>query len=169
VDECRINQAVADRIAVMSAGELQQVGTIRELIDRPHNRLVAEFVGEPPISIFENIDVIDNSLQLGDFSIKLPNELQVACLKHTPASVGIRPGDFTIGNADAKGMSGIVKSVQPMGEWSVVLCDTHIGAANIVVPTLQRPIVGTNIRLLPDLGHLHLFAQDGRNIVLMER
>ena len=43
--------AVADRIAVMNAGQLQQIGSLVELIDNPVNRFVATFVGEWPINL----------------------------------------------------------------------------------------------------------------------
>lgn len=45
--------ALADRIAVMNQGELQQVGTRDVLYHSPINRFVADFVGEPPITLFE--------------------------------------------------------------------------------------------------------------------
>jgi len=44
---------LATLIAVMSEGELQQVGTPNDIYDRPANRFVAEFVGSPPINIIE--------------------------------------------------------------------------------------------------------------------
>jgi len=37
---------MSDRITVMSAGEIQQIGTAREIYDRPANRFVADFIGE---------------------------------------------------------------------------------------------------------------------------
>ena len=43
--------AVADRIAVMNNGRLQQVGTLLDLLDRPVNRFVAEFIGDLPINV----------------------------------------------------------------------------------------------------------------------
>ena len=45
--------AMADRIAVMNLGELQQVGTPREIFENPANIFVADFVGEPPMNFFD--------------------------------------------------------------------------------------------------------------------
>jgi multiple sugar transport system ATP-binding protein len=42
---------LADRIAVMSAGELQQLGTPDEVYDKPANVFVAEFIGSPPMNL----------------------------------------------------------------------------------------------------------------------
>jgi multiple sugar transport system ATP-binding protein len=44
--------ALADRIAVMEKGELQQYATPAELKERPSNLFVASFIGEPPMNIF---------------------------------------------------------------------------------------------------------------------
>ena len=43
--------SLADRIAVLSAGELQQIGTPDEVYDRPANVFVAEFIGSPPMNL----------------------------------------------------------------------------------------------------------------------
>ncbi|HWK46957.1 MAG TPA: ABC transporter ATP-binding protein [Stellaceae bacterium] len=45
--------ALADRIAVMDQGALQQFGTSADLLDRPVNLFVAGFVGEPPMNLIE--------------------------------------------------------------------------------------------------------------------
>lgn len=45
--------AMADRVAVMDHGVLQQVGSPQELYDTPMNLFVANFIGEPPMNLFE--------------------------------------------------------------------------------------------------------------------
>ena len=45
--------ALADRIAVMEGGVLQQFATPKDLKDRPANLFVATFIGEPPMNVFE--------------------------------------------------------------------------------------------------------------------
>lgn len=44
--------ALGDRVAVMSAGRLQQVGAPREIYDAPANRFVASFIGSPAMNLF---------------------------------------------------------------------------------------------------------------------
>ena len=44
--------ALADRIAVMEKGVLQQFATPHDLQDRPANLFVASFIGEPPMNLF---------------------------------------------------------------------------------------------------------------------
>jgi multiple sugar transport system ATP-binding protein len=47
--------ALADRVAVMNNGLLQQFGTRDELYHHPVNRFVADFIGEPPTNFFEAV------------------------------------------------------------------------------------------------------------------
>ena len=163
--------AVSDRIAVMSDGIVQQVGTMRDLIDRPANRFVAEFVGEPPINIFEALSVEGAALRLGNHRLPL-SAAQMSALGATPPGcVGIRPAQLAIGGPEDRGIEdrGIeasARSVQPMGEWGAVLCDTAVGPATAYVPATDLPTEGAAIRLLPDPEGLHFFADDGRRIAV---
>ena len=45
--------SLADRIVIMSEGKIEQIGTPMDLYERPASRLVAEFIGAPPMNVFE--------------------------------------------------------------------------------------------------------------------
>jgi multiple sugar transport system ATP-binding protein len=160
--------AVSDRIAVMSEGELQQVGTIRELIDNPSNRFVAEFVGEPPITIFEGISIRTDGLHMLGLHLQLPAHLQNIAERHGPSALGVRPEHFTLAPASRTGLAARVQSVQPMGEWAAILCDTPAGPASVVAATSDLPRKGESVNLVLDAARLHLFAADGRNLTMIE-
>ena len=155
--------AVSDRIAVMDNGILQQVGTMAELIEHPANRFVAEFVGEPPISMFDAIAVEGGRLTFGNCEIALTEALARAAATTPPTALGVRPEDFTLG--DSGGLIGTARSVQPMGEWGAILCDTPAGLATAVAPSAVLPAEGDRISLIPDPTRLHLFAADGANVL----
>lgn len=157
--------AVSDRIAVMHQGQLQQVGTMPDLIERPTNRFVAEFVGEPPISMFENVSVSDGHLTIGDYSVALPDHLASACRAIMPEAAGVRPAHFAVKSADADGLSAIAKSVQPMGEWGAILCETPAGNATALAPTSALPAQGARIKLCPNPARLHLFDMAGDSLL----
>ncbi len=154
--------AVSDRIAVMTDGELQQVGTMQELIERPVNRFVAEFVGEPPISVFDGISVTDDALTIGDLTLPLPPALSDGA---QPVAAGIRPRHLHVRDVDEPGLSAKVQSVQPMGEWGAVLCDTAAGGATALAAVADLPAEGQAVRLVPEAEHIHLFAADGQNLI----
>jgi len=91
--------ALSDRVAVMNFAELQQVGTRRDLYEKPANLFVAGFVGEPPINIYQKCSIqnIDGELhavtEKGELSFKLSKETQrLLETNHLEAiTVGIRP------------------------------------------------------------------------------
>ena len=66
---------MADRIVVMSKGYVQQIGTPKEIYDKPINKFVATFIGSPAMNIYET--VYDNGVIHFDnenYSIELPEE-----------------------------------------------------------------------------------------------
>ncbi|MDT7566224.1 MAG: hypothetical protein QOG76_4848 [Pseudonocardiales bacterium] len=83
--------SLADRLAVMDGGVIQQFGTPDEIFDDPANQFVADFVGEPPINLLTGVAVGDGTVRLGDAGV-LP-----ASASSVPAGrqvvVGLRPQD----------------------------------------------------------------------------
>jgi multiple sugar transport system ATP-binding protein len=62
--------ALADRIAVMNLGELQQVGSPSELFDQPVNEFVAGFIGSPPMNM---LPFHDATVEGDDLLLNSPN------------------------------------------------------------------------------------------------
>ena len=57
--------AMADRVAVMNHGVLQQIGTPEDLYFNPSNLFVANFIGEPPMNLINGRLSIENGKQIG--------------------------------------------------------------------------------------------------------
>ncbi|WP_353473291.1 ABC transporter ATP-binding protein [Salipiger sp. H15] len=74
---------MSDRIAVMSAGHVQQIGTPREIYEAPSSRFVADFIGETNL-----LDVTANRVSDGIAEILLPGGARLSC----PAAPGARVG-----------------------------------------------------------------------------
>src|SRR5579883_1335414 len=97
--------ALADRIAVMEAGVLQQFASQKELRDRPANLFVATFIGEPPMNVFEaaveNRETMRFAVKDGptfDFaSAELPPNVRQAIGRRDRAVIGIRPHAIKLG------------------------------------------------------------------------
>jgi multiple sugar transport system ATP-binding protein len=89
---------LADRIAVMKDGQVQQFGTPYEIYNNPANRFVADFMGSPPMNFIECI-VLDDKLVIESQGENF--ELHVAhteCFRKTGADtviLGIRPEMIT--------------------------------------------------------------------------
>jgi multiple sugar transport system ATP-binding protein len=85
------------RIAVMSEGRLQQVGTPQELYDRPVNRFVAGFIGSPAMN-FATVDKKDGRLIGAGIDIPIPPQLRDAIGQTTGQLIaGFRPEHLSLG------------------------------------------------------------------------
>jgi len=84
---------LGDRIALLRRGELQQVGTPRELYARPRNLFVAGFIGSPPMN-FVPAAVSDGRLVLPFVTVELPAQLRAAVGARRHVTVGMRPESF---------------------------------------------------------------------------
>ena len=89
--------AMADRIAVMNLGELQQVGTPRALYDAPANRFVAGFIGQTPMNFFDARFDVGGTVRLQGQEAA---PLRIAGLDGMPGRalvIGVRPEDIGLG------------------------------------------------------------------------
>lgn len=82
---------LGDRVAVLRGGEVQQVGTPRELYGQPANLFVAGFIGTPPMNLLPGI-LGDDRLRLPTTELPLAAEERAAIqVANGPLVVGIRP------------------------------------------------------------------------------
>ena len=91
---------MSDRIAVMSAGHVQQVGSPREIYEAPKNRFVADFIGETNL-----IEVEVRALSEGRAQVILPGGALADCPAVDGAALGVghvsvRPERLTVAPAD---------------------------------------------------------------------
>jgi multiple sugar transport system ATP-binding protein len=91
--------AIGDRIAVMNAGRIEQVGDPRDLYDRPANRFVAGFLGEPAMNFLPArqsdggviIESTDSAISHVLPRLTIPARLDSAWLGVRPEAISIRP------------------------------------------------------------------------------
>jgi multiple sugar transport system ATP-binding protein len=97
--------SLADRLAVMDAGVVQQFGTPDEVFDDPANLFVAQFVGEPQINVVRGTVRVKSGrahVEIGSRAGTLPTTV-TGVADGTSVSVGIRPQDCALRPADATG------------------------------------------------------------------
>ena len=68
--------SMADRIAVMNAGRIEQIGSPQEIYDRPASMFVADFIGSPPMNFLH----FEAGLQAGDRAVKF-RDAQHSCAR----------------------------------------------------------------------------------------
>jgi len=88
---------MGDRIAVINAGVLQQIGSPDEVYDKPANMFVAGFIGSPPMNFLDGTITEDGFVDFGEFKLKLlPDQVEVLKEKNLigrEVVFGIRPED----------------------------------------------------------------------------
>jgi ABC-type sugar transport system ATPase subunit len=121
--------SLADRMAVMNGGIIQQFGTPDEIFDDPANQFVADFVGEPSINLFPGRVARDNGnviVRVGDGTL-IPAATGPS--EGTDVVVGLRPQDcVTSGPADLRGEVVVFEDFLESGQATVKVSgvETHI-------------------------------------------
>ncbi|MGC8631039.1 MAG: ABC transporter ATP-binding protein [Thermoprotei archaeon] len=114
--------AMADRVALISDGLVQQLAPPEELYFRPVNEFVAGFLGSPSINMIDGESVESGStLKLLGSELKIPHKISEGKVK-----IGIRPEDISISKE-----KGLVKAqvfvVEPLGSETLVTLETSDG------------------------------------------
>ena len=111
---------MSDRIAILNHGELQQVGTPREVYNDPRNLFVAQFIGSPSMNIFNvRYESTDNGGRLtGDVEIPLEPEYanQIEAVGSEDLKLGVRPEHITVSQTSEAGdIAANVDIIEPLG------------------------------------------------------
>jgi ABC-type sugar transport system ATPase subunit len=152
---------MADRIAIMSAGRLQQVGTPQEVYDAPANLFVAQFIGTPPMNTVPGAVTSDGgtrSIDVGGGRVPVPPGLAAPPADGAPVVVGVRP-EHLVPAADGP-IEQKVRAVEWLGHECLVF--GTIGEAPVVLRQTGMAAVdaGGTIRLAVDPAAVHLFDPD---------
>jgi len=150
---------MGDRIAVLKLGMLQQVGTPRELLDRPVNTFVAGFIGSPAMNLFD-VELGTDGLRLGDATAPVDPEVQAAA-SGDRVTVGVRPEDFRVVGEGEPGLPVHVTLVEELGADGYLYGSAEIAGqpVDLVVRVDGRthPAAGDTVRVVPVPGHVHVF------------
>jgi ABC-type sugar transport system ATPase subunit len=133
---------LADRIVVLRAGRIEQVGAPLDLYNRPANRFVAGFIGAPsmnflPASMFAGIDAHE---------------------------VGIRPQHMRRAGDGEPSIQATVSLIESLGSETVVHAEAGGKRVLAVLPGQQALAAGEPIALAYDARDLHPFDRDGQRV-----
>ncbi|QMU58511.1 MAG: ATP-binding cassette domain-containing protein [Boseongicola sp.] len=113
---------LADRIAIMKDGLIQQLASPEEIYNRPSNLYVADFIGSPAMNLFKG-EVADGVFAAGDLSVSVGG-YDFAKPHSGPAWFGIRPEHVSIGGAASSSDATVeitAEVVDPLGSDTLVL------------------------------------------------
>jgi len=151
---------MADRIAVILNGELQQIGTPSEIYRSPATITVAEFVGSPKINVLACAVMAEGILSLGQM---LRGHSGLAA--GTTGSVGIRPEHVSLRANDGNGLPCRIANLEYLGSEILIAAEvadkTQVGL-RMDVEAFER--IGNRDNLAIDLPTRHalLFDDEGR-------
>jgi multiple sugar transport system ATP-binding protein len=142
---------LADRIAIMSKGKIQQLGTPDEVYNNPANVFVAGFIGSPPMNL------IKGDLENGVF---LGSDTRVEGLgkgSRKNVILGMRPEDISVVGPGTGDLNSTVYSLEPTGDQTLVAA---MAGEQMVVAKGSRNFrqeLGTPISLKFDAARCYLF------------
>ncbi len=151
---------LADRIVVMNAGRIEQIGAPLELYDRPGNRFVAGFLGSPAMTFIPGV------IERGDGPPRLRTKSGLALpLGETAApsgrsvEIGIRPEHYRL-CSEEEGFPFKVLVVEPTGAETLLFGTIDGAEARCVFRERVAAEPGDALRLAVDPAHVHVFDQE---------
>jgi multiple sugar transport system ATP-binding protein len=154
---------LADRVAVMKDRIIQQLGTPREIYQRPANRFVASFVGSPSMNFIAGSLRLDGGPRFtaGDFDLPLPDYPFAATPREGEVELGIRPEHVEV---VAGGRAHPIEMVEPMG--SDVLAWSRLGGAplSLRLPAETAPRAGDQVAVAIPPAKVNLFDKSGQRL-----
>ncbi|MBP0485064.1 ABC transporter ATP-binding protein [Sagittula salina] len=136
---------LADRIVVLEAGRIAQIGTPRALYERPENLFVAQFIGSPKMNVFPAGAVGQDEAGRG------------------AASLGARPEHITVVPHGAGALDGVVDVVEYLGADTFLIVDC--GTAGQITVRIKGDTdlaPGTPLGLAFATGKIHRFDARGQ-------
>jgi multiple sugar transport system ATP-binding protein len=157
--------ALADRMAVMDAGRVRQLGTPVEVFRRPANLFVAGFIGSTPMNLLE-ATVDDGGLRVGRSRLPLPAGAGPQLSAGDKVVVGIRPEYAELALDERPGaIAGRVTLLESLGSAFLVSVDSDGVLAQVTVPEGHQPAVGDRAFLVPDPERLLVYRADDGELV----
>ena len=162
---------MADRIAIMRDGIIEQVSTPHGVFAKPANVFVASFIGTPQMNLFE-ADLKASASSTADVTFGgAPLRLQTdpAVGRLAPASkvtIGVRPRGLTPVSAAAPDtIMTSAELIEPMGAETLI----HVRGPNnsdlrVVVPRDKRVVIGEALHLRCDPRQTHVFDAQGQAV-----
>ncbi|MGL6208783.1 MAG: TOBE domain-containing protein, partial [Paracoccaceae bacterium] len=151
---------LADRIAVMRGGIIQQLDAPQMIYNRPANLFVAGFIGSPSMNFLQGQTVDGGrAFRFGEVKIDLAGYDGGAVLERDRAILGLRPEHLTIQDHAEPGRTipALVEIDEPMGADSLVWLKAGEAQMSVRVPVEYRMEPGRAVHLRVDMPKASIF------------
>lgn len=156
---------MADKIVVLNAGHVEQVGSPLDLYDRPKNKFVASFIGSPSINLLDaevvSVDDAVAKISLGDVTIDISSRHEL--LAGSQISLGVRPEHLKLATT---GLPVTVRVVEPTGSEIHVVFQFQEQEITAIFRERHELAPGAKVFLEVELDQIHLF--DGKSGVRLD-
>jgi multiple sugar transport system ATP-binding protein len=157
---------LADKIVVLSAGNVEQVGSPARLYHAPANRFVAGFIGSPKMNFLDG--VVQQVVADGVVVRYATGETQKVAVEPGHAkegdkvTVGIRPEHLHAVTTEY-GVAARTMAVESLGDAAYLYAESEIAPDGLIarIPPLERHERGEAMKLGATPDHCHLFDADG--------
>jgi multiple sugar transport system ATP-binding protein len=136
---------LADRIALMHDGRIEQIDTPMAIYRRPGTTFVGSFVGSPPMN-FVTVPIEGGQGRLGALPLAAP-------IGHGTLLAGIRAEDFEIGSPD-RGLPVEIAVAEPLGAHTLLTGRYEEQQIRVIAPPDKEVAPGTRVGLVPALSRL---------------
>ncbi len=133
---------MADRIAVLRGGELQQVGSPRAIYEDPDSVFVAGFLGSPPVSFIE-VARSGGSFEGAGVSWVAPEGIELPAR----AKAAVRPERVRLGEHEGIVIPAVVEALEPLGSETHLLLDARGTRLRAKAPGFDAPARGAPVRV----------------------
>jgi multiple sugar transport system ATP-binding protein len=156
--------AMADRIAIMNGGLIEQIGTPQEIYDRPRTMFVADFIGAPPMSFLK----LQTALRRGDRVIAIDGAAveMPELFEDRPEgrfALGVRPENVSF--SDHSKLRGQVIGTEYLGTTQIATVTTANGLLKARLPSDKPVQVGESVGLSLRADRLSLFDAVSGHVV----
>ncbi len=157
---------LADRIVVLDAGVISQVGTPMELYNHPANKFVASFIGSPTMNFVsgearraEGKEAVVALPGGGEITVSTRGEAGAA---NGALEVGIRPEHVRLGapNDPGANLGGTVQILEHLGNATIMYVNTPAGQIVVQDEGEVATKAGDNVGVIFDPARVHVFSQD---------
>ena len=150
---------LADKIVVLKSGEIMQVGTPRELFEKPENLFVAQFIGSPKMNLLPSTTAENGTIRLANKGklLKCPK------MSTSPTKIGLRPEHLRITDPKDGIFGGRIELNEYLGTDNSIYVDAgELGRINLRTESHVRVTEGELIGLAFKTEDCHFFDKDGK-------
>ncbi len=161
---------LGDRIVVLNNGKIQQIGAPQSIYSQPANRMVATFLGNPPMNIMPAI-YTDARFKVDSQFILCPLDIREKLhpVEGQRFDLGIRPENISINNEDVEihitSLQVVANVIEPLGRETLIRTEIpNLGVQVNVQAGVDVPVkAGDRLSLALDLENLFVFDSNTGN------